>query len=114
MDKAAPPRIKYRSMPLQVLLCIVTLGIYGLYWFYQTAVEMQDANDDHSGSPALWLILIFIPFGAFFSYYFYSEQYEKFSHDSFNRWLLWVIWLIFSPAVWFIVQTELNRRSTWH
>lgn len=113
MDAPSPPRIKYRSMPVQVLLVIVTLGIYVLYWFYQTAEEMQDATGDHSGSPALWLILIFVPFGAFFSYYFYSELYEKFSRDRFNRWLLWVIWLIFSPAVWFIVQTELNRRSTW-
>ncbi len=111
---AIQPRIKYRSMPLQVLLCIVTLGIYALYWFYQTAVEMQDAVNDHSGSPALWILLMFIPFGAFFSYYWYSQLYEKYSDSKFNLWLLWVIWLVFSPAVWFIVQSELNRRSTWH
>ncbi len=111
---ATPPRIKFRSMPLQVLLVIVTLGIYALYWFYQTSVEMQDAVDDHSGSPGLWIVLMFIPFGALFSYYYYSELYEKFSTSDFSRWLLWVIWLVFSPAVWFIVQTELNRRSTYH
>lgn len=111
---ATQPRIKFRSMPLQVLLVIVTFGIYTLYWFYQTAVEMQDAADDHTGSPGLWIVLMFIPFGALFSYYYYSELYEKFSTSDFNRWLLWVIWLVFSPAVWFIVQTELNRRSTYH
>ncbi|MBE0644877.1 MAG: DUF4234 domain-containing protein [Bacteroidetes bacterium] len=101
-------------MPVQVLLVIVTLGIYTLYWFYQTAVEMQDAIDDHSGSPGLWVFLMFVPFGAFFSYYYYSELYEKFTTADFNRWLLWLIWLVFSPAVWFIVQTEMNRRSTYH
>lgn len=111
---AALPRIKFRSMPLQVLICIVTFGIYALYWFYQTAVELQDATDDHSGSPGWWLVLMFIPFGAFFSHYFYSELFEKFSSSDMNRWLLWVIWIVFSPAVWFIVQSELNRRSTYH
>lgn len=111
---AMMPRIKFRSMPLQVLLFIVTFGIYGLYWFYQTAMEMREATGDYNSSPALWLILLFIPFGSLFSFYFYSELFEKWSNESFNRWLLWVIWVIFSPAVWFIVQSELNRRSTYH
>jgi len=110
---AMMPRIKFRSMPLQVLLFIVTFGIYGLYWFYQTAVEMREAVGDFDGSPGLWLVLLFVPFGNFFSYYFYSELYEKWSAETFNRWLLWVIWLLFSPAVWFIVQSELNRHSTY-
>ena len=111
---AMMPRIKFRSMPLQVLLFFVTFGIYGLYWFYQTAMEMREATGDYDSSPALWLILLFIPFGSFFSFYFYSELFEKWSAESFNRWLLWVIWIIFAPAVWFIVQSELNRRSTYH
>lgn len=108
------PRIKFRSLPLQVLLFLVTFGIYGLYWFYVTAVELRDATGEHDNSPALWLVLMFIPFGSLFATYFYSVLYEKWSSDSFNRWLLWVIWIIFSPAVWFIVQSELNKRSTYH
>jgi hypothetical protein len=108
------PRIKFRSMPVQVLLVIVTFGIYVLYWFYQTAMEMREGTGEYKASPALWLILMFIPFGAFFSYYYYSELFEKWSEQDINRWLLWVIWIVFSPAVWFIVQSELNKRSTYH
>ncbi|MHB1687623.1 MAG: hypothetical protein ACYCVH_09635 [Ignavibacteriaceae bacterium] len=28
-----------------------------------------------------------------------------------NKWLLFVLYIVFSPAVWFIVQTDLNRRA---
>lgn len=28
--------IKYRNMFVQVILYLITLGIYGLYWFYVT------------------------------------------------------------------------------
>jgi len=28
-----------------------------------------------------------------------------------NLWLLFVLYMVFPPAVWFIVQTELNRRA---
>jgi hypothetical protein len=107
------PQIKYRSMPLQVLLVIVTFGIYILYWFYQTACELRDSSDDRTASPGLWLILLFVPFGAFYSHYKYSELYEKWSPDHFQKWLLWVLWIVFAPAVWFIVQSELNRKATF-
>jgi hypothetical protein len=54
---------------------------------------------------------LFIPFGAFYSYYKFSELYEKISADQFNKWLLFVLWLVFSPAVWFIVQSEMNKKA---
>jgi hypothetical protein len=28
-----------------------------------------------------------------------------------NRWVLFLLVLVFMPAVWFIVQTELNKRA---
>ncbi len=106
-------QIKYRSMPLQVLLVIVTFGIYVIYWFYQISVELKENSGDLDASPALWTILLFIPFGAFYSYYKFGEIYEKWSPDHFNKWLLFVLYLVFSPAVWFIVQTELNKKATY-
>ena len=98
-------------MVAQVLLIIVTCGIYAIYWFYQTANELKNVANDQEASPALWTALLFIPFGAFFSYYKYGEPYEKVSAEKFNKWLLFVLWLVFSPAVWFIVQMDLNKRA---
>lgn len=105
------PNIKYRNMLAQVILTIITLGIYVLYWFYQISMEMKDATNDTQASPALWVVLFFIPFGGFYSMYKFSELYEKFSTEHFNKWLLFVLYIVFSPAVWFIVQTDLNRRA---
>ena len=103
--------IKKRNMLAQILLTIVTLGIYVLYWFYQVSMEMKNATNDTQASPALWVVLFFIPFGGIYSVYKFSELYENFSVEHFDKWLLFVLYIVFSPAVWFIVQTNLNKRA---
>jgi hypothetical protein len=103
--------VKKRNMLAQVCLMIITLGIYAIYWFYSTAEELKYLANDKTASPALWTVLLFVPFGCFFSWYKYSELYEKVSSDSLNMWILFILWIVFSPAVWFIVQTELNKRA---
>jgi len=83
--------IKKRNMLGQIGLIIITFGIYGIYWFYKISEEMKYVG--------LW------------SYYKFSELYEKVSPDHFNKWILWLLWVVFAPAVWFIVQTEMNRKA---
>ena len=107
------PHVKYRNMWGQVGLMIVTLGFYSVYWFYQTATELKRLAKADRAEPGLWTILLFVPFAGLYSYYKYSELYEFVSHDGFNRWIMWLIWIFFSPAVWLIVQMELNRRATY-
>ena len=104
--------IKYRNMFVQVLLMIVTLGIYSVYWFHQTVSEMAAITEDHNAEPTLWTVLLFIPFAGLYSYYKYGELYEKMSAESFNRWILFLLWIVFAPAVWIIVQIDLNKRAT--
>ncbi len=104
--------IKKRSLGLQILLMILTFGFYALYWFYVTAEEMKTEARDEQASPALWLVLLFIPFVCFYSWYKHAELYEKISSDKLNRWILFVLWIVFTPAVWFIVQTELNKKAS--
>ena len=103
--------VKRRNMLAQVGLMIITIGIYAIYWFYQTACELKALANDETASPGLWTVLLFIPFGAFYSYYKYSSLYEVITPDKFNRWLLFVLWIVFSPAAWFIVQSHLNTRA---
>lgn len=107
------PGVKYRNMLGQVGLMIITLGLYAIYWFYQTAVELAALDKDETANPALWTVLLFIPFGAIFSWYFYTGLYERVTMGKMNRWLLFVLYIVFVPAVWFIVQTELNSRATY-
>lgn len=106
-----PVYIKKRNMIGQVFLTIITLGIYSIYWFYQVSVELKGITNDENASPALWTVLLFVPFGCIYSFYKFSEIYEKVSNGQMNLWLLFVLYMVFAPAVWFIVQTELNRRA---
>jgi hypothetical protein len=106
--------VKYRNLPAQIGLFIITLGIYSIYWFYVTAEDMKYLADDHNASPALWTVLLFIPFANFYSLYMHSEIFQKISSENLNRWILFILWLVFSPAVWFIIQTELNKKATYN
>lgn len=106
-------QVKKRNMVAQVFLMIVTLCIYAIYWFYQTATEMKGLANDPEASPGLWTVLLFIPLANIFSMYKYSELFERISSEKMNRWIVFILWIVFSPAVWFIVQSELNKRATY-
>ena len=54
--------IKRRNMAMQVLLMIVTLGIYSIFWFYVTSKEMVEYKH-LNGSPALWNLTFSHTFG---------------------------------------------------
>ena len=105
------PMVKRRDMLIQVLLFIITCGIYGVYWFYQTSVEMKNLADDPDASPGLWTVLLFVPLVGFYAHYKYSDLFEDISDEAMNRWILFLLWIVFCPAVWFIVQTDLNRKA---
>ncbi len=106
-------QVKKRNMVAQVLLMVVTICIYAIYWFYQTATELKGLANDPAASPGLWTVLLFIPIANLFAIYKYAELYETVSTDKFNKWLFFVLWLVFAPACWFIAQTELNKRATY-
>ena len=103
--------IKQRNMVMQVLLMIITLGIYGIYWFYVTSKEMVEYKrlDGNSG---LWTVLSLIPFANLYAVYKQGEAVEALTDGSTNRWIIFILWMVFSPAVWFITQTELNKRAS--
>ncbi|MFT4084535.1 MAG: DUF4234 domain-containing protein [Nocardioides sp.] len=51
---------KVRGSGLCILLFIVTLGIYGLYWYYATSEEMKRHSGVGIGGPISLLIAFFI------------------------------------------------------
>lgn len=103
--------VKKRNLLGQVGLFIITCGLYSFYWFYRTCEEMVSLTGDTETSPALLTVLLFIPLANLFSYYKEGELYEKLTAGHFNRWLIFVLWMVFPPAVWFIIQTDLNKRA---
>ncbi len=103
--------IERRNMAMQVLLFIITLGIYAIYWFYVTSREMVE-HKKLTGSPALWTLLFILPLINLYAYYKQGEAVEALTDEAINRWIMFILWIVFSPAAWFITQAELNKRAT--
>lgn len=106
------PTIKYRNMLVQILLMMVTFGLYTFYWFYVTSKEMKSLATDSDISPALLTVLLFIPFISLYSYYKHAELFQEISSEHMPKWVLFILWLFFPPGVWFLVQMELNERAS--
>ncbi len=95
-------------MILQIGLMVITFGFYGIYWFYQTGLELKVISRDEEAAPILWTMLLFIPLGVIYSYYKYSELFSKISTEKIDKWIIFILLFLFSPAVWFLVQRDLN------
>lgn len=102
--------IKKRNMWMQVLLYVVTLGIYGIYWFYQTSKEMTEYRG-LGGSPGLWTVLFLIPFISLIAVWKHSSAVDALTEGRYNKVLIFVLWLFLPIAVWIITQVELNRLA---
>ena len=103
-------QIKYRNMFVQVILAIVTLGIYTIYWYYVTLVELHKANGNAEGA-GMWTFLSIIPFVQYFAYWHHSFEYAEFVDNKYPGIGIFVLWVVLSPAVWFLVQSDLNKSA---
>ena len=75
-----------------------------------TLKEIHIANGSSDG-PGLWTVLYVIPFVNFLAYWHYSDQYAKFTGQGepfLYTLVFFILWIVFSPAVWFFVQRDLN------
>lgn len=102
--------IKFRNMWVRVLYFILTLGLYGIYWYFVTLEELQVSNGKEK-SGCLMTILLFVPIISLVAYWKHSFEYAEFVDDKFPGIAIFILWLVFSPVVWFLVQTDLNRAA---
>jgi len=102
--------IKKRNIGMQVLLYVVTLGLYGIYWFYQTAKEMIEYKR-LGGSAGLWTLLSVIPFINLIAVWKYGGAVESLTEGRYNKILIFVLWFFLPFVVLIITQAELNRLA---
>ena len=102
--------IQYRNILVQVGLYIITLGLYGVYWFYSTLKELQIANGEEEGA-LLWTALLFVPVANLFALWHYGSEVGTFTRDKYPAIVILLLWLVFSPLVWILVQMELNSAA---
>ncbi len=102
--------IKNRNMVMQVILAIITLGIYVIYWYYSTLKEMHIANGKDAGA-GMWTLLMMIPILGYFASWHYAGEFAAFNGDKYPTLLIFLAWIVFAPIVWILVQMELNKAA---
>jgi hypothetical protein len=101
-DEAAFER---KSLGIQVALTIVTLGLYGLYWLYDTAKQLEEGTDG-----SLTPILGIIPVVNLLSMWQISDAAEAVTDQS--KVLQFVLFLVFAPISWYWIQSGMNSVAS--
>lgn len=100
--------IKERSLLFQLIVYFLTFGLYSIYWYYSTLDEMSRYNGRRT-EPLLWTILLIIPFINLFAMWRHADESSKIGGGTYPAILLWVLWIFVMPALWILVQIDLNR-----
>ncbi len=111
--------ITSRSIPMAIILSIITCGIYGIYWMYCLVNDLNTASghdDDTSGG--MVILFTIITCGIYGLYWYYTagrkvceiQEYDRRPQDSYLGILYLVLDLfrlgIVSMA---LIQNELNQ-----
>lgn len=103
--------IKSRNSIVAFLLSLVTCGIYGIYWTYSMAKDALSVKGEDN--LLIILLCIFIPFIGF---YLLEKKFaegcaEKGIEHKDNAVLYLILGLIFPIAIFFLLQSELNKLA---
>lgn len=102
--------VKKRGVWFVILAGFITLGIYWLYWFYNTSKEIIELNKSKS-NPLYWTIGLFVPFVNLYIIYRYSMEAEKMMKEKTQWAVLFIAWIVFFPVAQYLVQKELNKYA---
>lgn len=64
--------VSKKSIPLCVVLTIITCGLYGLYWFYSLSEDAALLGNDNSFSGGMSILLCIVTCGIYGIYWCYK------------------------------------------
>ena len=102
-----------------IILSIVTCGIYGIYWLYCIATDINAISDDPNAmSPVLVIILSFVTCGLYFLYWVYKagslldQKMIETGRTAESRPVLYVVLALFFPIVTYVLmQDTINQLA---
>ena len=116
---AAGPPGKVRETGTCILLMIVTLGIYGLYWYFKTSEEMKRHTGNGLGGVVALILAIFVGIVMpFLSSNEVGRLYERRGQKPpvtavTGLWVLLLGWFLFIGAIVWFVKTNRALNDYW-
>lgn len=109
--------IKEKSIAVNLLLTILTCGIYGLVWFITITDDVAYASDDHKISGGVALLLTIVTCGIYSIYWSYimgkkvSEAKEKAGLRGTDNSVLYLVLCLLQLNIinYCLIQGELNE-----
>ena len=103
-----------RSIPICIILSIVTCGIYGIYWFVVLTDDVNAvAGDTQAPSGVVCFLLSLVTCGIYGLYWNYKQDYVKTSqgYPSSNSGILYLILSLIGLSIvsYALMQNELNK-----
>lgn len=104
--------IKYRNPIFVLIMSFLTLGIYYLYWTYQTKEEINSLGGNIPS-----YILYLIPIVSIYFHYEYAKSFvvnvQKLPENSGNIALYTILLFLFPIISGIIIQSDLNKYATY-
>ena len=109
-------QIKNRSIPMCVILSIVTVGIYGIYWFIVMTNEsnaLAPKNATTSGGKAFLLTIVILGIYSIYWNYKLGAKVDEMKGTESNTAILYlIIGLVgFSIINCCLAQSEINKHA---
>ena len=110
-------KIVERSIPLYIILTIITCGLFGIYWLIVMADDMNAlANDGDTTSGAVVFLLTLITCGIYGWYWVYKQgqRVDQLNNAQANTGVIYIILNVvgLSIVTYALIQNELNKRAT--
>lgn len=106
-----------KNIATQIILSIITCGIYGIIWFITLTDDAANASDDHSMSGGVALLLTIVTCGLYGIYWAYkmgkimAAAKEKAGLSSSDNSILYLVLQLFGLGIvnYCLIQSDLNE-----
>lgn len=107
--------LQKRDVAITVVLCIVTCGIYMLWWYYQTINALDQEGQSSNLEPIVQFVLMFLYVGGFLFGINADANINaikaKRGIPTTDNKVLWLILAIVPFAQVAIIQSEINKLA---
>ena len=93
------------SLPIQIVLAVVTFGLYTIYWWYNTNKQFDEGTDADLNPPVQTVLFLIPPITLYATWKFANSVEDVLDQSAI---VLFVLSIVFPPAFWFLVQSGIN------